>query len=345
MMFGRESTGSPIGITPLQQIVASCSGALITSLFMTPLDVVKIRLQAQKTPFAKGNCFVYCNGLMDHLCVCLNGNGKAWYKRSPANLTGTRDAFIKIVQHEGAKSLWSGLPPTLIMAVPTTVIYFTTYEWLKDGLMWQLDSRHPSICMLAGAMARVGAVTVISPLELIRTKMQSQQLTYKQLGACVKQAVAQGGWRSFWQGWSPTMFRDVPFSGIYWMNLELIKRWIVKHYAVREQAFFVNFTAGAISGMLAATLTLPFDVVKTQRQVALGKVVIGAATPNHESTWSVMRDIYRRAGPSGLFAGFLPRVAKVAPACAIMIGCYECVKDFFRQLNHQKMLALPRMDG
>ena len=59
----------------------------------------------------------------------------------------------------------------------------------------------------------VGAVTVISPLELIRTKMQSQQLTYKQLGACVRQAVAQGGWRSFWQGWAPTMFRDVPFSG------------------------------------------------------------------------------------------------------------------------------------
>lgn len=35
------------GITPLQQMASSCVGALATSLLMTPLDVVKTRLQAQ----------------------------------------------------------------------------------------------------------------------------------------------------------------------------------------------------------------------------------------------------------------------------------------------------------
>lgn len=83
---------------------------------VTPLDVVKIRLQAQKNPFPKGRintfmelpfafadsdhtpflffkclsgkCFVYCNGLMDHICVCENGNSKAWYK-APGHFTGT----------------------------------------------------------------------------------------------------------------------------------------------------------------------------------------------------------------------------------------------------------------
>ena len=34
-------------ITPLQQMASSCTGALCTSLLMTPLDVVKTRLQAQ----------------------------------------------------------------------------------------------------------------------------------------------------------------------------------------------------------------------------------------------------------------------------------------------------------
>lgn len=34
------------------------------------------------------------------------------------------------------------------------------------------------IPMLAGAVARIWAATLVSPLELIRTKMQSQKLSY-----------------------------------------------------------------------------------------------------------------------------------------------------------------------
>lgn len=60
----------------------------------------------------------------------------------------------------------------------------------------------------------VGAVTVISPLELIRTKMQSRQLSYWELGVCIQLAVAQDGWLSLWRGWGPTVLRDVPFSGM-----------------------------------------------------------------------------------------------------------------------------------
>ena len=42
---------------------------------VTPLDVVKIRLQAQQKEFMKNKCFVYCNGLMDHVCYCLTNGG------------------------------------------------------------------------------------------------------------------------------------------------------------------------------------------------------------------------------------------------------------------------------
>jgi hypothetical protein len=59
----------------------------------------------------------------------------------------------------------------------------------------------------------VGTVTVISPLELVRTKLQAQHVSYRELATCVQAAVAQGGWRSLWLGWGPTALRDVPFSG------------------------------------------------------------------------------------------------------------------------------------
>ena len=69
----------------------------LVCVLVTPLDVVKIRLQAQQKPFRSGSYFVYSNGLMDCLCVCSHcnetGNGftqrsrtlprfRPWYSRS-----------------------------------------------------------------------------------------------------------------------------------------------------------------------------------------------------------------------------------------------------------------------
>uniref|UniRef100_A0A8C3JNN9 Mitochondrial glutathione transporter SLC25A39 n=1 Tax=Calidris pygmaea TaxID=425635 RepID=A0A8C3JNN9_9CHAR len=335
--MAEETLPSPSrGITPLQQMLASGTGAILTSLFVTPLDVVKIRLQAQRTPFSKGKCFLYCNGLMDHLYVCQNGNGcTAWYK-APTRFSGTLDAFVKITRYEGIRSLWSGLPPTLVMAVPATVIYFTTYDQLRDYLQARTGSRGHHIPLLAGALARLGAVTVISPLELIRTKMQSQQLSYRELGVCIQSAVAQDGWLSLWRGWGPTVLRDVPFSALYWFNYELVREWFCRQTRLEEATFMISFASGAISGTVAAVLTLPFDVVKTRRQIELGDsevhpgeglgsggggcswgspVVPGhpqtltcsplpaAAAPKPSSTWLIMRRIRAESGTRGLFAG------------------------------------------
>ncbi|XP_069490391.1 mitochondrial glutathione transporter SLC25A39 isoform X2 [Ambystoma mexicanum] len=348
-------------ITPLQQMLASGTGALLTSLFVTPLDVVKIRLQSQKTPFTKvvsvrsppwthpirqpkWRCFLYCNGLMDHLYVCQHATSCSEWYRTSTHFSGTVDAFVKITRQEGIKSLWSGLPPTLLMAVPATVIYFTCYDQLRDFLRFGMGYHGAHIPLIAGALSRLGAVTVISPLELIRTKMQSRKLTYGELRVCIRSSIAHDGWLSLWRGWGPTVLRDVPFSALYWFNYELVKQKLWERSCTEEATFMTSFTAGAISGTIAAVLTLPFDVVKTQRQIALGDLETlrgeqrTSARNSHSSTWLLMRKIQAESGTRGLFAGFLPRVIKVAPACAIMISSYEFGKTFFQKLNQERKL-------
>ncbi|XP_063306837.1 probable mitochondrial glutathione transporter SLC25A40 [Pelobates fuscus] len=329
------------GITLSQQILASSTGALLTSLFVTPLDVVKIRLQAQSKPFIKGKCFVYCNGLMDHLCVCVNGNSKAWY-RAPGQFRGTADAFIQIIRNEGVRSLWSGLPPTLIMAVPATAFYFTFYDQLRDILIPRLQGNTETASLLAGATARLGSVTLISPLELIRTKMQSRPLSYRELCLCIQSSVVKDGWLSLWKGWGPTVLRDVPFSALYWFNYELGKKWLCQKYNSPEPTFSIYFIAGAVSGSIASIVTLPFDVVKTRRQIEVGELeVFSTSQKRSTSTWKVMNTILAENGFSGLFAGLIPRLIKVAPACAVMISTYEFGKTFFRKLNKEKQLKKP----
>ncbi|XP_042346836.1 solute carrier family 25 member 40 [Plectropomus leopardus] len=334
-----QSPSASNGITPVQQMAASCSGAILTSLFVTPLDVVKIRLQAQKNPFPKGKCFVYCNGLMDHLCVCENGNSKAWYK-APGHFNGTLDAFVKIVRNEGIKSLWSGLPPTLVMAVPATVIYFTCYDQLCAALRARMGNRAQEAPLLAGAIARVGSASVISPLELIRTKMQSRKQSYRELTTIIRSAVQTEGWLSLWRGLGPTLFRDVPFSAMYWYNYERGKSLLCEWNNLREPTFAITFISGALSGSFAAIVTLPFDVVKTRRQVELGELQArNLSYQVSSSTFTVMSRIVAQHGFTGLFAGFLPRVIKVAPACAIMISTYEFGKAFFRKHNQERIVG------
>ncbi|MXQ97327.1 hypothetical protein E5288_WYG001899 [Bos mutus] len=125
------------------------------------------------------------------------------------------DAFLKIILNEGIKSLWrSGLPHMLVMAVPATVIYFTCYDQLTALLRSKLGENESRIPIVAGIVARLGAVTVISPLELIRTKMQSKKFSYEELHRFVSKKVSEDGWISLWRGWAPTILRDVPFSGL-----------------------------------------------------------------------------------------------------------------------------------
>lgn len=152
---------------------------------MTPLDVVKTRLQAQQRVLLSNKCFLYCNGLMDHLCPC--GPNGLEVSRRGVQFSGTLDAFMKIRRIEGAKALWSGLSPTLVLALPTTVIYFVAYEQFRVRLKDQYLKFNPNadrsripftIPLLAGSTARTLAVSIVSPLELVRTKMQSQRLSY-----------------------------------------------------------------------------------------------------------------------------------------------------------------------
>lgn len=320
-------------IKPTQQMAAACTGALTTSFIMTPLDVVKIRLQAQQKMLVANKCFMYCNGLMDHYCPCLNnGNQTYWYRR-PSHFNGTLDALMKITRYEGVSSLWSGLSPTLILAVPATVVYFVTYEQLRTRLNDRFCKgvKQPAwIPLAAGCTARLWAATVVSPLELIRTKMQSKKLSYFEMHQALQSLLQYHGWRGLWKGVGPTLLRDVPFSGIYWVSYEQIKAFS----STSKVTFMYSFLAGSIAGSIAAFVTTPFDVVKTFRQIELAdEIFTESPSVDKKSTWSVLRSIYSKNGTSGMFAGVVPRVIKVAPACAIMVSTFEYGKSFFEQHN------------
>ena len=185
----------------------------------------------------------------------------------------------------------------------------------------------PSLVPLtAGICARTLISTIASPLELIRTNLQSTPPspntphTLRSTLTSIAALARAHGHLHLWRGLGPTLWRDVPFSGLYWAGYESCKNSLNRAgYAGAG----VAFVSGALSGTAAALLTSPFDVLKTRRQALLMSGAIGGSESGATASLQVLKEIVRNEGFSALYAGVVPRIAKIAPACGIMIACFE----------------------
>lgn len=176
--------------------------------------------------------------------------------------------------------------------------------------------------LIAGIGARTSIVSALSPLELIRTNLQSTPLspdnphTLRSVLTSVRALVRQHGVRHLWRGLGPTLWRDVPFSGLYWASYENTKSRLARRGYKGAMASFVS---GSTSGITAALVTSPFDVMKTRRQA----MVMANSAQTTTATFPLIVELARTEGLSALFAGIGPRMLKIAPACGIMIACYD----------------------
>lgn len=294
-------------------------------------------------------------------------------------INSTWDGLRKIAQNEGPRTLWRGLSPTLVMAVPANVIYFAGYDWLRTAPTSPLRKNIADayIPLVAGATARVLAAIAVSPIEMFRTRMQAANHTataaghFRETMDGLREMVASQGVFSLWRGLTLTLWRDVPFSAIYWWGYEATRNQLTdqrgraaarndgsefrvgrgeerirrrsrsRSQENHRETLVDSFIAGAASGAVAAFVTTPFDVGKTRQQVIrhMGDTAKNAAQltrPEDQAMPRFLMHIYREQGFPGLFKGWAARCLKIAPACAIMISCYEFSKKMALDMNERR---------
>lgn len=341
-MSGRTLHASTSAVASVpEQMASSMTGAVLTSLVVTPFDVIKTRIQAQQSWTSAMKKALDCtscggrrtyvtlaNNHMKYVCKIQNGGTSITSVcMNRIHIEGTVDGAVKIFRYEGAGALWRGLTATLLMSIPSNVIYITGYDQIKEGVIKHNLVTKEYAPLLAGVASRLAAVCVTSPLEMVRTQIQSQpeKIAYSKLMKVLANGVRVHGITSLWRGLVPTLWRDVPFSGLYWSTYETIKPMVLELLAncTDDRTFAPSFVSGATAGMMAAIVTHPFDVMKTHRQ--MHQMVDTSLTLR-----SICGTIVRGHGFGGFFAGLIPRVVKVAPSCAIMISTYEVGKAFFQ---------------
>ena len=286
-------------VPALPRLLCATVGAVLTSLVTTPMEVVKTRLQL--VPAGQGG-----------------------------RLRGVFSTAAALVRAEGSSALWRGLAPSLLMSLPSSALYFTLY----DELRWRLEGAGGGAAaaapMLAGATCRGAVAMVVAPLELARTRAMAATGAGGAVWRALRAEVAANGPGALWRGWAPTLARDVPFSALYWLAYERAKE-AMAPAAPRSAAgaWATAFTCGLGAGVLAAAATTPFDVVKTRRQAEGGG---GAGGRPQLGLARALAAVWREEGPKGLMAGASLRMARVGPACAIMISSYELGKLLFREV-------------
>lgn len=104
--------------------------------------------------------------------------------------------------------------------MPATIVYFVSYEQIRRSVQditkpyYATKQNQPLwISGFSGCLARFGSATCVSPLELIRTKMQSKKLSYFEMCQVLQSLLQYHGYKGLWKGFGSTLLRDVPFSG------------------------------------------------------------------------------------------------------------------------------------
>eukprot|EP00755_Sulcionema_specki_P021876 Sspe_Gene.75154::Locus_46965_Transcript_1_1_Confidence_1.000_Length_1144::g.75154::m.75154/K15119/SLC25A39_40; solute carrier family 25, member 39/40 len=331
-------------LTLIHRMASACVGSALVALTMTPLDVAKVKLQAQTPPavtcrsgvsvnvHAKCMDLLFSNGLMEHRFFksgwpCYKNSCSTCGPQTKQRYRGTFDVLRHTVRTEGVTGLYAGVTPTLFMAVPANVMYFAAYEGGRDALHPYIGDLAP---IVSGGVARTFATSSVAPLEYLRTRMQASGNQSEHL----KQSIQSRGVRVLWTGTVPTLWRDVPFSAFYWAGYERARKdlsTVINFPPLR------SFVSGAISGATAAALTMPFDVVKTRVQVEMS---IGEKS--QPRLWQTLQTIYKEEGAKALMAGTLPRMSRAGSGCSIMIGSYESAKWLLLNMPDPAHLALDK---
>ncbi|EYU26693.1 hypothetical protein MIMGU_mgv1a023029mg [Erythranthe guttata] len=274
------------GLEFWQFMIAGSIAGSVEHMAMFPVDTLKTRMQAITSSF----------------------------KTPSLNLRQSLGSILKL---EGLGGLYRGIAAMGLGAGPAHAVYFSVYESCKKSL-----PNNPIAHAASGVLATVASDAVITPMDLVKQRLQLKGSPYKGVVDCVRRVLVEEGFGAFYASYRTTVVMNAPFTAVHFATYEAAKRGLTDS----DETLLVHATAGAAAGALAAAITTPLDVVKTQLQC---QGVCGCDRYSSSSMVEVVQTIKKRDGYGGLIRGWIPRMLFHAPAAAICWSTYEAVKSFF----------------
>jgi len=262
---------------------------------MTPIDVVKTRIQLEPTVYNKG-------------------------------MVGS---FRQVIAAEGAGALLTGLGPTVLGYSLQGAFKFGGYELFKKTFIEQLGydtakSYKNGVYIASAASAEFFADIALCPLEATRIRLVSQPTFANGLIGGFSRILKEEGVGSFYNGFTPILFKQIPYNIAKFLVYERAAEVIYGSIPTPKSELSsgattgVNLLAGIIAGCAAAIVSQPADTL-------LSKVNKTKKLPG-QSTVGLLIQLAKQLGVAGSFAGLPTRLVMVGTLTSLQFTIYGSLK-------------------
>lgn len=256
--------------------------------------------------------------------------------------------FTRNMRHiwksEGLRGFFEGVLVTMIGQAFIKAIQFAvneiTFLWLEKHSTIQSNIIKMAI---AGTLAGLLSSFVVSPVELVKIRMQAQNkpstnkkdddasfLVYDNELDCARSIVKNEGWDAlFFHGLGITIIREIPSFAFYFVAYGMLARSAMADVLGGNAAPLIF---GAMAGWAMWIPTYPIDIVKTIVQVQTkGK----GKKKELLNSRQITAKMYRAGGIRAFFDGLEPKLARAAVKHAVTFWVYEVLMGFLRPNNGQ----------
>lgn len=225
-----------------------------------------------------------------------------------------------IVREEGLLKLWQGLPPAVARHFIYTGVRMGAYEQLREkGFGRNKDGSFPIWKAAAGGLC-AGSIGqfAASPMDLVKVQMQMEgkwRLEGKPprvhgIADALSQTYKKGGIRGLWTGWVPNVQRAALVNMGDLATYDTVKHALLRNTTLQDN-WVCHGLSSVASGLVAATLGTPADVVKT-------RIMNQPRDSNNRGVYykssldCLIRSV-KNEGFFSLYKGFIPTWSRMAP--------------------------------
>ncbi|KAM3344725.1 mitochondrial uncoupling protein 5 [Capsicum galapagoense] len=305
----------------IASIIAGCS--------THPLDLIKVRMQLQGEASGSG---VPSQTVRPALA---SANHVHVQVAPPvASRAGPIALGVRIVRQEGVVALFSGISATVLRQTLYSTTRMGIYDMLKKKWTDPNTMNMPlGKKIVAGLIAGGIGAAVGNPADVAMVRMQAdgrlppaQRRNYKSVVDAITQMTKNEGVTSLWRGSSLTVNRAMLVTASQLASYDEFKEMILGK-GLMNDGLGTHVTASFAAGFVAAVVTNPVDVIKTQ--VMNMKVEPGAA-PTYSGALDCAMKTIKAEGPMALYKGFIPTISRQGPFTIVLFVTLEQVRKLLK---------------